>query len=64
MKHFLMGFIALIVPWIVLLLNDNPGGAIVALVMQASIIGWIPASVWAYRTWKENESKSKSKTPE
>lgn len=57
MKHFLMGFIALLVPWIVLLLNDNPGGAIVALVMQASIIGWIPASVWAYRTWKENENK-------
>ncbi len=41
---------AVFFPWLVLLLNDNPGGALVALIMQASVVGWIPASVWAWRT--------------
>lgn len=40
-------------PWMVLLIHDNPGGAIAALVMQASLIGWIPATLWAMRTVKE-----------
>lgn len=52
MKHFFMGLACLFFPWLVLLLNDNPGGALVALIMQASVIGWIPATVWAYKTWK------------
>ena len=46
--------------WVVLLLDDNPGGALVALVLQASILGWIPASMWARRIQKENEKNNKS----
>lgn len=42
---------AALFPWLVLLFHNNPGGALVALVMQASVIGWIPASVWAWRAW-------------
>ncbi|KTD17717.1 hypothetical protein [Legionella jordanis] len=47
-------FLAVFFPWIVLLLDDNPGGALVALIMQATLIGWIPASVWALRVVREN----------
>lgn len=48
-KNALKTFVAIAFPWLVLLLHDNPGGAVVALAMQASIIGWIPASIWAFR---------------
>lgn len=37
-------------PWLVLLIHDNPGGAVVALIMQATFIGWIPATMWALKT--------------
>ena len=49
MKHKLMSTLAVLFPWLVLLLEDNPGGAVVALIMQATIIGWPFASVWAWR---------------
>ena len=53
MKGIFWGFLCLAFPWLVLLLHDNPGGAFVALALQASAIGWIPASIWAFRTVKE-----------
>ena len=46
-------------PWLILLIHDNPGGAIVALVMQATVVGWIPATVWAMRTVKEAQADKK-----
>ncbi|WP_173238406.1 hypothetical protein [Legionella antarctica] len=49
MKRILMSTLAVFLPWLVLLLYDNPGGAFLALIMQASIIGWPFASVWAWR---------------
>ena len=48
LKGVLMSFLAIFFPWIVLFIEDNPGGAFVALVMQATIIGWLPASIWAW----------------
>lgn len=57
---FFLYFIALLFPWAIFLIYDNPGGAIVALILQATIIGWFPASIWAMRTIKE-EKKSKGK---
>ncbi len=49
MKRITMSILAVFFPWLVLLINDNPGGAIVALIMQATVIGWPFASVWAWR---------------
>lgn len=48
-----MSLLAILFPWLILLFEDNPGGAVVALVMQASVIGWPFASVWALRTMKD-----------
>lgn len=56
-KHFFLALMAIFFPWLVLFLEDNPGGALVALIMQASIIGWIPASLWAWRTAHANQPK-------
>lgn len=60
MKRFLWGLLCVIFPWLVLLLHDNPGGAVVALVLQATGIGWIPASIWAFRTVKEARGPKKT----
>jgi hypothetical protein len=52
--------IALMFPWLVILMDDNPGGALVALIMQASIVGWPFAAVWAWRIVhpeKQNSTK-------
>ncbi|MGQ3889310.1 hypothetical protein ACQUW5_09795 [Legionella sp. CNM-1927-20] len=55
------GFLAFAFPWLVLLIYDNPGGAVVALFMQATLIGWPPATIWAMRTVKENQALKKKK---
>lgn len=49
MKQILMSLLAIFFPWLTLLIYDNPGGALAALVLQATLIGWIPASVWAWK---------------
>jgi len=49
MKRMFMSFIAVFFPWVILLIDDNPGGALVAIILQASVIGWLPASIWAWR---------------
>lgn len=59
-KRLLWIFLSLAFPWLVLLLHDNPGGSFVALVMQATLIGWLPASIWALRTVKEGRADEKN----
>ncbi|KTC97332.1 hypothetical protein Lgee_1993 [Legionella geestiana] len=49
LRYYFMCLIALFFPWLALLLNDNPGGAFMALIMVVTVIGWIPASIWALR---------------
>lgn len=53
MKKKLMSVVAIFFPWLVLLLYDNPGGAFLALFLQATVVGWIPASMWAWRVIHE-----------
>jgi len=64
MKRFFLSLLAIFFPWVVLLLDDNPGGALVALVLQATLFGWIPASMWAWRivhgTTKANKGHKKT----
>ncbi|NDC41531.1 MAG: YqaE/Pmp3 family membrane protein [Chitinophagia bacterium] len=60
MKRICMSMLAIFFPWMVLLIHDNPGGAVVALILQATVIGWIPASIWAWRTKSAPEINDKS----
>lgn len=50
MKKLLLRFLALFFPWAVFLIEDNPGGAIFALFLQATLIGWLPSTIWAWQT--------------
>lgn len=49
MKRIVMNVLAIFFPWIVMLIEDNPGGALLTLILQATLIGWIPASIWAWQ---------------
>ncbi|MFY7698345.1 MAG: YqaE/Pmp3 family membrane protein [Legionella sp.] len=48
-KRFFKSFLALFLPWVIFLVDDNPIGAAITIVAQATIIGWVPASIWAWR---------------
>ena len=39
--------IAIVLPFLAILLKGRPLQAILALVLQVTLIGWIPAAVWA-----------------
>ena len=62
MKRFFTFCLVAAFPWLVLLYKDNPGGALLALVMQASIIGWIPATMWAMRALEDQEETKPKKS--
>lgn len=64
MKRFFMSMLAIFFPWVVLLIKDNPGGALMALIMQATAIGWIPASIWAWRVVREDEEEQEEERRE
>ena len=49
-KRTTKAFFAIFFPWIAFLIEDNPGAALVAIILQATLIGWIPASIWAWNT--------------
>jgi len=49
LKRSIQIFVALFFPWLIILMDDNLAGALLALVMQGTVIGWIPASIWALR---------------
>lgn len=61
MKRLFLSFLAMVFPWLIQLMYDNPGGALIALIMQASILGWLPASLWAFKTIREAESLKRNK---
>ena len=56
-KNIIMSLLALAFPWVVLLIDDNPGGALVALILQATVIGWLPARAWAWRIVHQKPKK-------
>lgn len=60
-KRFFLYFLALFFPWSIMLIYDNPGGALAALVMQATAIGWLPATMWAFKVIKESAPQTRKK---
>jgi uncharacterized membrane protein YqaE (UPF0057 family) len=59
--RILLIFLAIFFPWIVLLVKDDPGGALVALLLQATIIGWLPATIWAIRVVRKKPNAKTDK---
>lgn len=63
MKGFFNKFIAIFFPWLAFLMMDNLGAALVSLVMQATLIGWIPAAMWALKSLKQYNDENPEQAP-
>lgn len=57
MKWIFMMILSIFFPWIIILMNDDPVGALIALLMQVTLIGWIPAIIWARRSIQKAAKK-------
>ena len=40
-------FIALVLPWLVFFTIKRPFSGLICMVLQFTLIGWIPATLWA-----------------
>ena len=60
MKRTFLLILAILFPWVVLLINDDPVGAFLAMAMQVTVVGWIPASMWAWRSAKASLKTKKN----
>lgn len=49
--------IAIIFPWLAFIMRGNLGLGIICLVLQITLIGWIPASIWAI-VWVSNKDSN------
>ncbi len=55
-------FLAIFFPALVLVIYDNIPGALLVLVMQVTVVGWIPASIWAWRIVHETPAAKAKKS--
>ena len=55
MKRILLSILAILFPWIVILLEGRFIAAMACLALQLTFIGWIPASIWALKAAKRVE---------
>jgi uncharacterized membrane protein YqaE (UPF0057 family) len=39
--------VAILLPWLALLLRGHPFQAVFCLGLQLTVLGWIPAAIWA-----------------
>lgn len=54
-KKILFLVLTIFFPWLVLFIEDRPGAAVLALVLQVTIFGWPFAIIWAWGVVKESE---------
>jgi uncharacterized membrane protein YqaE (UPF0057 family) len=53
--------IALLLPWLTFFTSGRPVAGIICLILQVTLIGWLPAAIWAvyalsqYKTDKKIE---------
>lgn len=51
--------IALLLPWLVFFTIGRPFAGIICLLLQISLIGWIPAALWAVYALGQYETDRK-----
>ncbi len=54
MKAFLFFLITIVCPWMPFVVIGELGYALGALLLQLSVIGWVPAIVWSRKAWDED----------
>ena len=48
MKGFLFAFLAFLFPWVIFLLEEKIGLALLSMAFQVTLIGWLPMTILAY----------------
>lgn len=54
-RKYMRFIIALILPWLSFFTIGRPWAGIICLILQVTLIGWVPAAIWAvYAVGKYN----------
>ena len=53
--------IALIFPWLLFFTIGRPFAGIICLLLQITVLGWIPAAIWAVYALSQNKTDQKIK---
>jgi len=59
LKHFLLKFCAIAIPFVCFINRGNYRAALICLILQLTLVGWIPASVLAFLTMEDETTKQK-----
>ena len=51
--------IAILLPWLLFFTIGRPGAGIICLILQITLIGWIPAALWAVYSLSQFETDKK-----
>ncbi len=51
--------IALLLPWLLFFTIGRPVAGIVCLILQVTLIGWVPAAIWAAYTLSQYNTDKK-----
>ncbi|NPD69812.1 YqaE/Pmp3 family membrane protein (plasmid) [Lichenicola cladoniae] len=51
--------VALLLPWLSFFLIGRPIAGVVCLFLHATLIGWIPAAIWAVYALNQHETEQK-----
>ena len=51
--------IALLLPWLLFFTIGRPIAGVICLVLHATIIGWVPAAIWAVYALNQHETDRK-----
>ncbi len=51
--------IALVLPWLLFFTIGRPFAGIICLILQVTVIGWVPAAIWAVFALNQFETDRK-----
>jgi uncharacterized membrane protein YqaE (UPF0057 family) len=54
-----MILLAILLPWLSFLLRGKLLSGIICLILQITLIGWVPAAIWAAYSLSESKSKKR-----
>jgi uncharacterized membrane protein YqaE (UPF0057 family) len=52
-------FIALVLPWLTFFTIRRPFAGIICLILQITLIGWLPAAIWAVYSLSQYKTDQK-----
>ncbi|WP_425919402.1 YqaE/Pmp3 family membrane protein [Acinetobacter sp. TSRC1-2] len=59
--QLILMIVALIFPWLVFFTIGRPFAGIICLILQITVLGWIPAAIWAVYALSQYKTDQKIK---